>query len=306
MSAFVAMSAAGVIGCIGLGVMGAPICRNLARKSGRSVLGFDLNPAPLSRLAADRVVAAASIGDIMEKADIVFLSLPSGQEVAALAEGTEGLLATARAGQIVVDLGTSPPALARHLAQGFAERGAHFADCPVARTREAAEQGTLSVMVGAEREIFERLRPVLGNFATDITHCGPPGAGQVVKILNNMVLAETVVALSEALAIARAEGVDGALLFAALMHGSADSFALRNHGMKAILPETFPERAFSARYARKDLGYALDLARMSHLDAAGANHAARLLDAAIAAGDGDRYWPVLSQTLRPGRPGEKR
>jgi len=290
------MNAAGAIGCIGLGVMGEPICRNLAQKSGRRVLGCDLRREPLERLAAHGV-RAATVGAVMQEADFVFLSLPSGREVAALAEGAEGLLAQARQGQIIVDLGTSPAALARDLARAFAARGAGFADAPVARTRAAAEQGTLSVMVGATPEVFAALRPLLENFATDITHCGPPGTGQVVKILNNMVLVETVVALSEALAIARREGVDGALLFEAFSRGSADSFALRNHGMKALLPEVFPERAFSAAYARKDLGYALDLAGAHGLTLAGAENAARLLDRAIAAGDGERYWPVLSRAF---------
>lgn len=298
------MSGAGVIGCIGLGVMGEPICRNLVRKSGRSVIGFDARRAPLERLGDHGVRAAAGVAEVMREAEIVFLSLPSGREVAALCEGVEGLLAHARRGQIVVDLGTSPPALARDLARASAARGAGFADAPVARTREAAEHGRLSVMVGAAPEIFATLRPLLESFATDITHCGPPGAGQVVKILNNMVLVETVVALSEALAIARGEGVDGALLFDALARGSADSFALRNHGMKALLPGIFPERAFSAIYARKDLGYALDLADARSLGVAGAENAARLLERAIAAGDGERYWPVLSRAFARESPEE--
>ncbi len=295
------MSAAGTIGCIGLGVMGEPICRNLVQKSGRRVIGFDTREAPLARLAAQGVRAAAGVAEVMREADFVFLSLPSGREVAALCAGAEGLPAQARRGQIIVDLGTSPPALARDLTERFAARGAGFADAPVARTRAAAERGELSVMVGAAPEIFAALRPLLENFATDITHCGPPGAGQVVKILNNMVLAETVVALSEALAIARGEGVDGALLFEALARGSADSFALRNHGMKALLPGEFPERAFSAVYARKDLGYALDLARAQGLPVAGAENAAQLLERAIAAGDGERYWPVLSRAFTRSR-----
>jgi len=292
------MSAAGsALGCIGLGVMGEPICRNLVQKSGRTVLAYDTRREPLERLAAHGVRTAAGVADVMREADIVFLSLPSGREVAALCEGAEGALAHARRGQILVDLGTSPPALARDLAAALAARGAGFADAPVARTRAAAEQGQLSVMVGATPEIFATLRPLLESFATDITHCGPPGAGQVVKILNNMVLVETVVALSEALAIARGEGVDGALLFDALARGSADSFALRNHGMKALLPEAFPERAFSTTYARKDLGYALDLAHAHRLGVTGAENAARLLESAIARGDGERYWPVLSRAF---------
>jgi hypothetical protein len=93
--------------------------------------------------------------------------------------------------------------------------------------------------------------------ASEVTHCGEAGAGQAVKILNNMVLFQTVVGLAEALCIARANGVDGKILFETLTKGSADSFGLRNHGMKAMLPGVFPQRAFSTNYALKDLVYAI-------------------------------------------------
>jgi 3-hydroxyisobutyrate dehydrogenase len=130
-----------------------------------------------------------------------------------------------------------------------------------------------------------------------VTHCGAIGAGQVTKILNNMVLIETVVALSEALAIAKREGVDPKLLFETLAKGSADSFALRNHGMKALLPGAFPEQAFSTEYALKDLGYALDLARKAGLTLGFAELAKTLLKQAIDAGYGKNYWPVVSRVI---------
>jgi 3-hydroxyisobutyrate dehydrogenase-like beta-hydroxyacid dehydrogenase len=227
----------------------------------------------------------------------VFLSLPSGEVVAELVKGADGLLSVVRRGQIVVDLGTSPVDLTRELAQEFAQREVSFADAPVARTRAAAEAGTLSVMVGADASTFDALRPLLAMFASDVTHCGPVGCGQVVKILNNMVLFETVVALSEAHAIGTRSGVDPQLLFDTLSKGSADSFALRNHGMKAILPGQFPARAFSVEYARKDLSYALRLARESAVDASGANNADDCLRQAIEAGDGELYFPVVSRVI---------
>jgi 3-hydroxyisobutyrate dehydrogenase-like beta-hydroxyacid dehydrogenase len=281
------------LGFIGLGVMGEPMCRNLARKSGCRVLGYDLSAAPLERLAADGVKPAHAAREIAERADVVFLSLPSGAEVEAICAGESGLVALARAGQAIVDLGTSPVALARSLAAALAAREAAFADAPVARTREAAIAGTLSVMVGADAATFRRVQPLLATMASDVTHCGGPGAGQLVKLLNNMVLAQTVVALAEALATARRSGVDAKLVFEALAKGSADSFALRNHGMKALLPGAFPERAFSAEYMLKDLRYAIATARESGLKLRGAHNALELLEATIAAGYGREYWPAL-------------
>ena len=125
--------------------------------------------------------------------------------------------------------------------------------------------------------IFARIEPYLRCFATDVLHCGPVGAGQVVKLMNNMVLFETGGAIAEALAIGRRSGVAPEVLLDALSQGSADSFALRNHGMNAMLPGTYPERAFSIRYAQKDLEYALALAAQAGVDAAGRAPRARAL-----------------------------
>lgn len=289
------------IGFIGLGVMGEPMCRNLARKSGRPVLGFDRVDAPLERLAEVGVKRAASLAELASQCDVVFMALPSGKHVQAVCEGDDGLLAHAEKRHTIVDLGTSPVQASRELANRFAGKGAEYADAPIARTRQAAENGTLSVMVGADAAVFAKLQPLIATFATDITHCGPVGAGQVVKILNNMVLMETVVALGEALETAKRAGLDPKIVFETLAKGSADSFALRNHGMKAMLPDIFPERAFSTEYARKDISYALDLARSVDIQLPGAELADKLLGSAIDAGYGDLYWPVVARVIKASR-----
>lgn len=291
------------IGFIGLGVMGEPICRNLARKSGVTVVGFDRADAPLQRLADVGVSRAASLADLAKACDVIFMALPSGKHVEDVCAGPDGLLAHAGSRHTVVDLGTSPVGQTRELAKRFAEKGASYADAPIARTRQAAEDGTLSVMVGADDAVFARLRPLIASFATDITHCGAVGAGQVVKILNNMVLMQTVVALSEALETAKRAGLDGGLLFETLAKGSADSFALRNHGMKAMLPDAYPERAFSTHYARKDISYALDLAASVGLRLDGAELADKRLGQAADAGFGDLYWPVLARIIKASQSG---
>lgn len=292
---------AGAIGFVGLGVMGEPMCRNLARKSGRPVFGFDRADDLLQRLAAAGVKRAASLAELAKQCDTIFMALPSGKHVQAVCDGEDGLLKHAEARHIIVDLGTSPVEMSRELAKHFAAKGARYADAPIARTRQAAEEGTLSVMVGADAATFSELQPLIATFATDITHCGDVGAGQVVKILNNMVLMQTVVALGEALETAKRAGLDAKLLFETLAKGSADSFALRNHGMKAMLPDMFPERAFSAEYARKDISYALDLARSVDIKLPGAELADKVLGETIEAGYGDLYWPVLARVIKMSR-----
>ncbi len=293
------------LGFVGLGVMGEPMCRRLAQKSGAGVLGYDISPDPFTRLGEFGVVAAASLGDVMRGADMVFVSLPSGQHLEAVCRGEDGLLAHARPGQTLIDLGTSPVHLTQHLAQDFGAKGVRYADAPVARTREAAEQGKLAIMVGADEALFAEIEPLLRCFATDVTRCGEVGAGQVVKILNNMVVVSTIVALSEAAAIARRFGVDTPGLFDTFSKGSADSFALRNHGIKYVAKDTFPTRIFSTEYMLKDIRYAADMAQLESIDAQALDYARRLLEQGVADGHGAQYWPVISTLIGPNLPAIK-
>ena len=290
------MSPYKTIGFIGLGVMGEPICRNLVKKSGAAMIAFDLAPAPLARLREEGAAAAASVAEVVGRSDIVFLCLPSAKHVRSVFEG-DGILKNIRAGQVIVDLGTSAVNQTRDFAKQLQAGGASWADAPIARTRQAAQDGTLSVMVGASPELYVAIEPLIRCFATDVTHCGDVGAGQVTKILNNMVLFETVNALAEAVAVARRSGVDPALLLDTLSKGSADSFALRNHGLKAIVPGNFPERAFSTEYALKDLSYALELAADAGIKIRGAELVGRVLQEAVDAGSGAAYFPVIAEHI---------
>jgi 3-hydroxyisobutyrate dehydrogenase-like beta-hydroxyacid dehydrogenase len=288
-----------MLGFIGLGVMGEPICRNIIRRSGRPVIAFDLAAEPLKRMASEGGVIAASIAEVVTRSDLVFLCLPSAKHVRSVFE-SDGILAHVRPGQVVVDLGTSSVKQTRDFAAQLQAKGAGWVDAPIARTRQAAQDGTLSVMVGATPAQFAAIEPLIRCFATDITLCGEVGAGQVTKILNNMVLFETVNALAEAAAVARQSGVDPKLLLETLSKGSADSFALRNHGLKAIVPGAFPERAFSTEYALKDLSYALELAGNAGLKLRGAELVGTILQEAIAAGDGEAYFPVIAKLIDRG------
>jgi 3-hydroxyisobutyrate dehydrogenase-like beta-hydroxyacid dehydrogenase len=285
------------IGFIGLGVMGEPICRNLVTKSGGSVVAFDLSPEPLARLRELGAATAASAREVIGQSGVLFLCLPSAKHVRAVFDGDDGILKNIRSGQLVIDLGTSSVSQTRDFARQLQAKGAAWIDAPIARTRQAAQDGTLSVMVGATAERFVLVEPLIRCFATDVTLCGDTGAGQVTKILNNMVLFEAVNALAEAVAVAKGNGVDPALLLDTLSKGSADSFALRNHGMKAIVPGNFPERAFSTEYALKDLGYALELAADAGITIRGAELIGRILQEAIDAGSGSAYFPVIARHI---------
>nr|WP_316232981.1 NAD(P)-dependent oxidoreductase [Bradyrhizobium sp. SZCCHNPS2010] len=284
------------LGFIGLGVMGEPICRNLVTKSNAGVITFDLAREPLERIESAGAAIAASVADVVRQSELIFLCLPSATHVRAAFE-CDGILAHIRPQQIVVDLGTSSVKQTRDFAAQLQIKGAAWVDAPIARTRQAAQDGTLSVMVGASPELFAAIEPLIRCFATDVTLCGEVGAGQVTKILNNMVLFETVTALAEAVAVARRSGVDPELLLQTLSKGSADSFALRNHGLKAIVPGAFPERAFSTEYALKDLSYALELAADAGVALRGAELTGTILQEAIDAGTGKAYFPVIAKLI---------
>jgi 3-hydroxyisobutyrate dehydrogenase len=290
------MSQQKTIGFIGLGVMGEPICRNLVKKSSADVIAFDLAAEPLARLRDEGAAVAGSVAEVVGKSDIVFLCLPSAKHVRSVFEG-DGILKNVRKDQVVIDLGTSSVKQTREFAKRLQARGASWADAPIARTRQAAQDGTLSVMVGGSAELFAAIEPLIRCFATDVTHCGDVGAGQVTKILNNMVVFQTVNALAEAVAVARRNGVEPALLLDTLSKGSADSFALRNHGIKAIVPGNFPERAFSTEYALKDLSYALELAADAGIKIRGAELTGKVLQEAIDAGSGAAYFPVIAKHI---------
>jgi 3-hydroxyisobutyrate dehydrogenase-like beta-hydroxyacid dehydrogenase len=291
------------LGFIGLGVMGEPMCANLQRRTAKPVVVFDVKREPVDRLVAAGATAASSVAELADSCELVLLSLPNTNALQLVAEGEQGLIAKLRPGSAIVDTSTSPVDLTRRLANSAGERRIDFADAPVARTREAAARGELSIMVGASSDLFAAIEPILRKMGTDVTLCGPVGAGQVVKIVNNLLLFLNVMGLAEGLALARQAGVAATTLLDVVAKGSGDSFALRNHGMRTMLPRRYPERAFSVRYAKKDLSLAMQLARDAGIELAAAGLLQERLDQAEAAGFGDRYFPAILEVIDPLSPG---
>jgi 3-hydroxyisobutyrate dehydrogenase-like beta-hydroxyacid dehydrogenase len=279
-----------VLGFIGLGVMGSRMCANLIGKSGATVLVYDPVTEAVGAAAEQGGQAQAGVADVGQRADIVFLSLPGISQVETV---SAELAAANRRPRLVVDMSTSDVTRTRQLAARLADRGVTLVDAPVARTRQAAQDGTLLITVGAPDGLFAQLRPLLECMGSDIVHAGGTGNGQVMKILNNMVLFLTMNALAEALTIGRAAGVDGEKLFQTLALGSADSFALRRTAMATMVPGQFPERAFPIDYAIKDLALALQLAGESGIVAAAARQTMDILERTRAAGYGASYYPVM-------------
>ncbi|MGX4694437.1 NAD(P)-dependent oxidoreductase [Streptomyces sp. JNUCC 63] len=286
------------LGFIGLGVMGGPMCTNLVTRSGHEVVAFDRDAEALDRVVEAGATRGASVVDVAERADVVFLSLPSIVQVESVAG--EILSASSRPA-VVVDMGTSDVTRTRVLGESLAGDGVELVDAPVARLRQAAKDGTLLITVGASPERFADLKPLLSCMGSDIVHAGALGGGQVIKILNNMVVFQTMNALAEARAIGTAAGVDPKLLFETLTLGSADSFLLRKSALSTLAVDNFPVKTFPTVYAIKDLNLALQLARDEGVPTAAADQTMALLEATRDAGYRDEYYPVMVKLIEEGR-----
>lgn len=289
-----------VIGFVGLGVMGGPMCRNVALKHDGEVIAFDSTASAFTALDGTRAIQASSLEEVASRADIVFLSLPGGPQVESVCVGSGGLTSGARKPSLIVDLSTTPVALARQVAQRLSDLEVAFADAPVARTREAAQRGELSIMVGATPSLYARIEPFLRYMGTDVTHCGEVGCGQVVKLINNALVFENTLALAEMMVVGQRAGVQPATLLEAVSKGSGDSFALRNHGRKSMLPREFPEKSFPPEYALKDLGYVLELASSTGVEARVTQLAQRYYTAAANGGWAGRYFPSVIEVVDQG------
>jgi 3-hydroxyisobutyrate dehydrogenase-like beta-hydroxyacid dehydrogenase len=294
---FVSENAVPVIGFVGLGVMGGPMCRNVALKHAGEVIAFDMNSAAFVALDGTKARRAAGLVEVAEQADIVFLSLPGGPQVEQVCLGPQGLASESKLPSVIVDLSTTTVAVARAMAERLSAKGVAFADAPVARTREAAQRGELSIMVGADETLYARIHPFLRYMGSDITHCGGVGCGQVVKLVNNALVFENTVAIAEMMVLSERAGVPPAVLLDAVSKGSGDSYALRNHARKAMLPRQFPEKSFPPEYVLKDIGYVLELAAQVGVSAHVTQLAQRYYSAAATNGWSGRYYPAVIEVV---------
>jgi 3-hydroxyisobutyrate dehydrogenase-like beta-hydroxyacid dehydrogenase len=288
------------IGFIGLGVMGGPMCRNIALKHDGDVVAFDLVPQAADALKDTKAKFTSRVEDIWAAADVMFLSLPGGTQVESVCIGAGGIHAQPRKPKIVVDLSTTPVSTARKVAESLKSIGVSFADAPVARTREAAQKGQLSIMVGAPDDLFAKIEPWLRYMATDVTHGGAVGCGQTLKLINNTLVFENVLAIAEMMLVAERAGVKPEVMIDAVSKGSGDSFALRNHATKSMLPRTYPEKSFPPEYVMKDLSYMLQLAAEMKVPVRAAELAMKYYKATAEGGFAGKYFPAVIEVIAKG------
>ncbi|MDA9674519.1 NAD(P)-dependent oxidoreductase [Alphaproteobacteria bacterium] len=286
------------IGFIGLGVMGNSMCKNLLQNKNWSIMVNDINKNKEEDLHNHGAIIASDIEDLFDQSDVIITCLPGGSFVYEMYFGKQNIISFIKPNQYIVDMSTSQPDLMIKLNVEIKKKNSFFADAPIGKTRQAAIDGTLAIMVGSDLDTFKHLLPIFNLMGEDIMHCGDVGSGQLTKIMNNMILFETVVALSEAANIAEKYGMNVSKLFNNITKCSGDSFALKNHGIKSIAKDHFPFPAFSSEYALKDLSYALELGNKLKIKLPGAETAKKLLQTSIEQGDKDLYFPVIKKYLK--------
>jgi 2-hydroxy-3-oxopropionate reductase len=272
------------IGFVGLGIMGKPMSRNVLKAS-FPVVVFNRSESAISELSQVGAIPATSPKSVAEQTDIVITCLPDSPDVEAVVLGPDGILAGARAGMLVIDMSTIAPATSKKLYTELKAHGIQSLDAPVSGGDIGAQQGTLSIMVGGEKDAFDRALPVLQTMGKNIVHIGEAGAGQVTKACNQIVVAMTVQAVAEALTLAKKSGVDPAKVRDALLGGFAQSRVLDVHG-KRMLESSF-QPGFKLDLHRKDMNIVLQTAREVGLPLLGGSQVTALMDALIAQGKGE-------------------
>jgi len=187
-----------IVGFIGLGTMGGPMARNVMKKGHRLVVA-DAQPAAVEALVAAGASAAATPKVLASQCEIVITMLPDAPDVERVALGPEGIVEGIRTGAVYIDMSTIDPATTRRVGAAMAAKGVAMVDSPVGKTADHAVAGTLTLMVGGADEVIRRCRPVLDAMGTDFFHCGELGAGQTMKLLNNLLAAAVGEASVEAL-----------------------------------------------------------------------------------------------------------
>ena len=245
---------------LGLGAIGTPMARHLAVPE-FSLSVWNRTPAKATAFAAEFAVrAAATPAEAARGTDIVITCLPSSREVEALLDGPNGLLAGMAKGSVLVDCTSGDPATSRRIAARLAERGIGFLDAPVSGGVAGAEIATLTVMVGGDAAILERVMPVLDAFGEKIVHCGPVGAGHALKAINQAMLAIHIWSLGEGLAALEKAGVTAAVALDVINASSGRSNSSQNLFPQRVLTRAFP-RTFRLALLDKDVGIAAQVAR---------------------------------------------
>jgi 2-hydroxy-3-oxopropionate reductase len=272
------------IGYIGLGLMGAPMARNLL-KAGFEVVVHNRSRAIVDQLVSEGAIAATSPREVAAQVEVVCTNLPDSPDVEQVVLGVDGIRDGGHPGLIYVDHSTIKPETARKIAAVLAERGVAALDAPVSGGQIGAQGGTLAIMVGGDKATFEAVEPMFKAVGRRWALVGGPGAGQVAKACNQIMVGAQMAALAELLALAQANGVDPFAVTEAIKDGAAQCWTLDNKPPRLKQGNRTP--GFKAYMQLKDLKIVADTARTSNLDLPLNAALVRLFQTLIDNGDGE-------------------
>lgn len=268
------------IGFIGLGIMGAPMAVRLA--AGGHPLFVHTRSQVRDEVKAAGATVCASATEVAQKADVIFTMVPDTPDVERVLFGEGGVAAGLSSGKTVVDMSSISPMVTKDIARRVQDLGADWLDAPVSGGEVGAKAGTLTIMVGGEQSVFDRIKPLFELMGKNITLVGPAGAGQTTKVANQIIVALNIAAVSEALVFASKAGADPAKVREALMGGFASSRILEVHGERMIKRTFNP--GFRIQLHQKDLNLALQSAKALDLSLPNTANTAQLMQTAAAQG----------------------
>jgi len=245
------------VGFIGLGIMGLPMAKNLI-KNGYSLVVHNRSRKPVEELAALGAEPALSSREVAEMTDVVITMLPDSPDVKEVILGRNGVIEGIRPGMVVIDMSTISPKVSVEIANTLAARGVDMLDAPVSGGQKGAIEGTLSIMVGGKKDVFERCLPIFKAMGRVVVHVGGNGAGEIVKLCNQVICALNIVSMCEGIALCKRTGVDVGKMIEVVSGGLGASNIISNLAPKILSGDMEP--GFKLRLQQKDLRLALQLA----------------------------------------------
>ena len=282
------------IGFVGTGIMGRPMAGHLQAAGHELFLVAHRSPLP-AELVQGGAVQCSTIREVAERTDLVILMVPDTPDVEQALFGTDGADAGLSAGKTVIDMSSIDPIATKRFAERVKALGCDYVDAPVSGGEVGAKNAALTIMVGADADVFERVKPLLELMGKNITHVGGIGAGQTTKVANQIIVALNIEAVAEALVYAAKAGADPAKVREALMGGFAASRVLEVHG-KRMIDRTF-EPGFRIRLHQKDLSLALSGARELGIALPNTASAQQLFSAVAARGGADQDHSAMVRAL---------
>jgi 3-hydroxyisobutyrate dehydrogenase len=282
------------VGFVGLGIMGRPMAKNLL-KAGFEVTAYNRSPGPREELAEAGADVVTTPREAAAGAEAVITNVTDSPDVEAVILGPDGIVEGAAPGTIVIDMSTISPAATRQIGAVLAERGVKMLDAPVSGGDQGAIAGTLAIMIGGDAADVEKARPLFEAMGQRITHCGPLGAGQTVKLANQVAITGALLGVCEALTFAQKNGVDPAVVIEAISAGAAGSWQLSNLGPRMLKRDFAP--GFKVGLMRKDLRLAIESAQQQDASLPGVALVAQLFAGVAAAGLDEEGTQALLKSL---------